>query len=488
MRAWARWTAGFAVLAAIVLVYHRWFHVNPTTVALTLLLFILSVAARWTLRHAIVMSVAATLAYNYWFLPPEGGFTINDPQNWLALLAFLATSVIGSRLSQRARGEAEEAQSRERELRALFTLSRDLLQTEKVGELVGALPPIVRGAAGARSLLLYLLDGERVFYAGEPPRAAFGLPELRGLALRLNAPELGPGGEARIPLRAGVRPRGLLVLEGARLSTESLETVGGLVSIAFDRAQALEDAARSEAAKKSEQLRTLVLDSITHELRTPLTSIKGAASALLFAPAMGQPSRRELLSIIDEESDRLNRLVSQAVEMARLEAHEVRMNFAPVPVEDLPAHAEEAIAAARATHTLRVDLPHLPQLPAVLADAEMIGKVLSNLLENASKYSPAGSTITVTARERDGAVLVSVADRGIGIDAAEQSLVFDRLFRSRTQDGVTPGTGMGLAISRAIVESHRGALSVESRLGEGSTFTFSLPVADDEKGPLTSSS
>ena len=462
--------------------YHRWFQVNPTTVALTLLLFILSIAARWTLRQAIVMSVASTLAYNYYFLPPDGAFTIDDPQNWLALMAFLATSVIGSRLSQRARGEAEEARSRERELAALFTLSRDLLQTEKVGELVGALPPIVRGAVRARSLLLYLLEGERVFQAGEASGPMPDAAELRALALGLAAPELGPEGEARIPLRAGVRPRGLLLLRGATLSTESLQTVSGVVSIAFDRAQALEDAARSEAAKKSEQLRTLVLDSITHELRTPLTSIKGAASALLFAPAMAEASRRELLSIIDEESDRLNRLVSQAVEMARLQAHEVRMNFAPVPVAMLPAHAEEALAAARETHSLQVDLP---ALPPVLADVEMIGKVLSNLLENASKYSTAGSPITVTAEQRGGAVHLSVADRGIGIDASEQPLVFDRLFRSRTQAGVTPGTGMGLAISRAIVESHRGILSVESTLGEGSTFTFSLPVAAGTEVLLT---
>ena len=121
----------------------------------------------------------------------------------------------------------------------------------------------------------------------------------------------------------------------------------------------------------------------------------------------------------------------------------------------------------------------LPELPAVVADAEMIGKVLSNLIENASKYSAAGSAITVTAAHVGGAVLLSVADRGIGIDPAEQPLVFDRLFRSRTQAGVTPGTGMGLAISRAIVESHHGSLSVVSRLGEGSTFTFSLPVAGE---------
>jgi two-component system sensor histidine kinase KdpD len=472
-----RWVLAFGALAGIVLVYRRWLHVNPTTVALSLLLFILFLAAKWSLRYAVAISIAATACYNFYFLPPIGAFTISDPQNWLALLAFLATGVTGSRLSQRARAEAEEARSRQHEVEMLFTLSRELLRTENVAALVHALPDVVHHTAQAESVALYLLDGDRLHQTG--PQGSFNLemPHLRQLALSLEGPETIPGEETRIPLRAGVRPRGLLLLRRVRLSSESFQAIGGLVSIALDRAQALEDVAKSEASKESERLRTLILDSITHELRTPLTSIKGAASALLATENMGEDDRRELLTIVDEESDRLNRLVGQAVEMAWIKAHEVHMNFAPVAMADLVKQAQENCAWVVSTHPLTVNVPMLSD---VLADAEMIGKVLCNLLENAAKYSKPHAPIFLSAEQKDGYVLTSVADRGIGIDPAEQSLIFNRLYRSRSQGGLVPGSGMGLAICRAIVESHHGSLKVVSQPAQGSIFTFTLPVAHSE--------
>lgn len=469
-----RWILAFSALAGIVLAYRQWFHVNPTTVALTLLLYILLLAARWSLRYAVAVSILATALYNFYFLPPIGTFTIADPQNWLALFAFLATGVIGSRLSQRARDEAEQARARQREVEVLFTLSRDLLQTDNVAALVNSLPEVVSRSSHADAVVLYLLDGDRLYQAGTPQISGVELPHYRQLALSVSVPESSPDGETRIPLRAGVRPRGLLLLRGPRLSSETFQAIGGLVSIALDRAQALEDVAKSEANKESERLRTLILDSITHELRTPLTSIKGAASTLLSTQEVSAEARHELLSIVDEEADRLNHLVSQAVEMAQIEAQEVHMNFAPVALAEIVEQAQESCVWVASTHSVRVNLPVLPK---VSADAEMIGKVLCNLLENAAKYSKPKSPIFISAEQKDGHILTSVADRGIGIDPAEQSLIFDRLYRSRLQGVSTPGTGMGLAISRAIVESHHGSLTVTSQPDHGSVFTFSLPVA-----------
>ncbi len=418
------------------------------------------------------MSLAAAACYNYFFLAPVGTFTISDPQNWLALFAFLATSVIGSQLSQTAREEAEQARTRQHEIEVLFHLSRELLQTDNVAELVNTLPNTILRVAGAESAVLYLLDGDRLYRAGTQHASIIEIPHFRQLALSMAAPETTPDGETRIPLKAGVRPRGLVLLTGLTLSSESFQAVAGLVSIALDRAQALEEVARGEANKESERLRTLILDSITHELRTPLTSIKGAASALLAAEKMGPADSRELLTIIDEESDRLNRLIGQAVEMAQIEAREVHMDIAPVPVEDLVSHARQSCPWVFSTHPVTVNLPALPD---VAADLEMVGKVLCNLLENAAKYSEQGSPIFLSAETKSGFVLISIADRGMGIDAEEQALIFDRLYRSRALSS-TPGTGMGLAISRAIIESHQGRLTVTSQPGHGSVFTFSLPT------------
>ena len=459
----------FAGLAGIVAVYRFWLHVNPTTVALTLLLYILLLASRGSLRSVVTVSLVATACYNFYFLPPVGNFTISDPQNWLALVVFLATAVIAGRLSQRARDEAEQARDRQRELAVLFSLSRELLQTENVAALTRALPERIRTAAGADAVVLYLLQGDRLEWTGAEPAGG----EYRRMALGLAAP-LEISGERYIPLRVGAEPAGLLILRGVGLSGETVAAIAGVVSIALDRAQALEDVARSEANKESERLRALILDSITHELRTPLTSIKGAASTLLSLRNLDEDARRELLTIVDEESDRLNRLVGQAVEMAQIEARELHMRFAPVRLEDLVEQARESCAWVFSTHPVTVELAGVPP---VRADEEMMGKVLCNLLENAGKYSAAGSPIVVAAQCREGMVLTSVVDRGPGIDPLEQGLIFNRLYRASTQRGKTPGTGMGLAISRAIVQSHDGQLTVACQPGQGSVFTFTLPVA-----------
>ncbi len=450
---------------------------NPTTVALTLLLFVLLVAARLSLRYAVAISLAATACYNFYFLPPLGTFTISDPQNWLALFAFLATSVVGSRLSQKAREEADQARIRQRELEVLFALSRELLQTENVAELVNVMPRLINSAARAQSSILYLLDGDRLYQSGETLIYEVEIPHLRQLALGLPAPETLPGGQVNVPLRAGVRPRGLLRLTGLQLSTDTLQAIGGLASIALDRAQALEEVARSEANKESERLRTLILDSITHELRTPLTSIKGATGTLLAMDNLNADDRRELLTIIEEEADRLNKLVGQAIEMAQIESQEVHMTFAPVDLKEVVAEAQESCSWVAASHPLTVTIPDLPW---VLADKVMIAKVLCNLLENAANYSEPYSPIFVSAEQKDGYVLASVADRGAGIDPAEQGLIFERLYRSRTHSQQKGGTGMGLAISRAIIESHEGTLTVTSQLDHGSVFSFSLPIAHSQ--------
>ena len=466
-----RWVVALGALAAIVGVYRHFDHVNPTTVALTLLLYVLVLAAQWGLRYAATVAVIATAAYNFFFLPPVGTFTIADPQNWLALFSFLGTGIVGSRLSQRARDEADAARKQRSELEVLYSLSRDLLQTENVAATVHSIPQLVNTAVHGESVVLYLLNGHRLYQAGVQTAGPAELESYHQLALTQPATDILAGHEARIPLRTGVKPRGLLTIRGAQATRESLDAIGGLVSTTLDRAQALEDVARSEANKESERLRTLILDSITHELRTPLTSIKGAAGALLASDNLSSEDRRELVSIVDEEADRLNRLIGQAVEMAQIEAREVQMHLHPVAVSALIAEARDACSWVEESHTLRVELP---ELPLVAADNVMMVKVLCNLLENAAKYSTSGSPIFVSAERREGAVSVSVADRGIGIDPSEQSLIFDRLYRSRSQTEGVPGTGMGLAISRAIVEAHHGLLDVTSQLGRGSVFTFSL--------------
>jgi two-component system sensor histidine kinase KdpD len=283
-----------------------------------------------------------------------------------------------------------------------------------------------------------------------------------------------------IPLRIGVRPTGALLLEATSLSRESMEALSGLVSMSIERAGALENSARSEAAKETERLRTALLDSVTHELRTPLTSIKASITALLTQPSLDDHSRKELLTIIDEESDQLNHLIEQAVEMAQLDANKVQLELKPVSVASLVDDAVDQTRAVNPSREIRVSLSRA--LPRVVADSAWIEKVLLNLLANAIKYSPPNQPIFVSADPQGEMLAISVADRGAGIDPLEQGMIFDKFYRGQSYRGPAQrqrvtGTGMGLAIARAIVTAHGGTIGVTSQLGHGSVFTFTLPIA-----------
>jgi two-component system sensor histidine kinase KdpD len=468
-----RWALSICALGGIVLVFHYWLRVNQTTVALALLLLILVLAAEFGLRYAVVISILATACYNFFFLPPAGTFTIADPQNWLALFAFLSTSILASRLSQRARDEANEARAHQRELEVLFRLSRELLQSENVGTLLAVIPAAVASVTNARSSALYLLGEDRIYRAGQGSVSDVELPHLRELASSLvNARN--EGDDVQIPLRSGARPTGLLLVRHTQLSAETSDAIGGLVSLSIDRARALESIAREEGVKESERLRTLMIDSITHELRTPLTAIKGAATALL-AESGSSPDGHELLTIINEESDHLNQLIAEAVEMAQLDAQQVQMHFESVNLSDLLNSAREACSWIEEQHSLTIDVDKGIQ---VRADPVFLAKVFCNLLDNAAKYSKAGSPIRVSAERRNQTVAISFADRGEGIEPLEQSLIFERFYRGRSQSGRMHGTGMGLPISRAIVLTHGGDIDVVSQREQGSVFTVTIPAAN----------
>jgi two-component system sensor histidine kinase KdpD len=485
-----RWLVIANLLAGIVALYRHVLRANPTTVALTLLLLILVLAAYWGVRYAVVASIAATLCFNFFFLPPIDTLTIADTQNWIALLAFLGTAIFASHLSNRIREETAEANARRRESEMLYRLGRQLLQPENVAQLLNFIPSSVANAFNSPAVTLYLAEGDHIYLSDPkrlPPATSLSDPTpdtlLQTLREAMLLPVFRPAPEGQpsaIPLRIGVRPSGALLLEATTLSRETMEALSGLVSMSIERAEALELSARSEAAKESERLRSALLDSVTHELRTPLTSIKASVSALLSQQSLNAESRTELLTVIDEESDRLNHLIEQAVEMAQLDASKVRLELSPQPIAPLIHAAVEECLATHPSRDIRVSLSST--LPNVLADPAWIYKVLTNLLENATKYSPPTQPIFVSADRQANRLAISVADRGDGIDPIEQEMIFDKFYRGQSyrtasrHDGVS-GTGMGLAISRAIVNAHGGAIAVTSQPGHGSVFTFTLPLA-----------
>jgi len=455
-------------------VYRRVIHVNPTTVALTFLLTVLLVAAYWGFRFSVFLAVLATLAFNYYFLPPVGTFTVADPQNWVALFAFLVTAGIASELADRARRQTADAVQRRRDVERLYSFSQRLLATDNVAELLNAIPLYVCEGFGGKAAAVYLLSSQQV-YRTDPKATWLALQDLQMVSSRGEPVIDAQRGISLSPLHLGTRTTGAVGIAGAALSRATLEALGSMIAIAVERARAIEKLSQTEAAHQSENLRAVLLDSVTHELRTPLTGIKAAVTGLLSDYNLGETERRELLTVINEETDRLDRLVGEATEMAQLDAHKVELHMAPVDISTVIELAVEQSRTILADHPLELRVP--ASLSKIRVDSERIAEVLKQLLENAAKYSPPNSPITITAEQKGERVITSVADQGYGIDDFEQSLVFDKFYRGRDQRYSAQGTGMGLAIAKALVEAHNGSVSVTSQLGRGSVFSFDLPVA-----------
>lgn len=470
-------TVGYAVaaflVAGITFLYRVLLHVNPTTVALSFLVGILAVSATWGLRHAVLMAVIATLAFNYYFLPPIGTFTIADPQNWVALGAFLITAVVASKLSDRARREATNANDRRREVERLYSFSQQLLSSNNVPELLNLTPRYVVDSFGVEAAAISVANRPDVYRSG-PGNDGLEIRDLQ-MAVMRGEPKIDvPGGVAFVPLRMGVRVVGGLGVAGQIPSRQTLEALGSLIAIAVERAGTIEKLGRAEAARESEQLRSALLDSVTHEFRTPLTSIKASVTTLLDSTGLGEAERHELLTVINEESDRLNRLVGEAAEMAQLEAEKVELRLESYPMRRAIEQVLEESKHMLGNHPVEIHLPD--DLPEAKMDLVRINEVLRHLLENAAKYSGSGTPIHITAEAKNGMLVTSIADRGPGIGDFEQSLIFEKFYRGRNHRFQVQGTGMGLAIAKAIVEAHGGQIGVTSQPGHGSVFYFTLPT------------
>jgi two-component system, OmpR family, sensor histidine kinase KdpD len=468
-----RFVAALAIVVLITWVYHRSPDVNEATAALTYLLAILIVSIVWGLAVSVVMSLASVLTFDYYFIPPIGSFYVRNPRNWVALIAFVVSSVLASQLSWRARVKTEEAEARRREIEKLYTFSQKLLETGNVIRLLNRIPAELVDIFEAGAAAVYLAEKQKVYNSG-PPVPQLDIEQLSA-AVGRDAPLIDPSaGVCFAPVRLGVRPIGSLGISGAVLSRHTLEALGTLIAIAVERARAIEQLGQTEAARESERLRTALLDSITHNLRTPLTSIKAGVTTLLGRQQNGNPEQRELLMVINEEADRLNRLVGEASEMSELEAGEVHLEREPHEVEELIESALEQTRPLLAGREVQVKVAQ--GLPPVSIDLPRAREALVHLIENAHQYSPPGESIIVSAEGAGTFVTISVADRGSGIDDQEVSLIFDKFYRGRDQRYRVQGTGMGLPIAKAIIEAHGGSISVTSQLGHGSVFSFTLPT------------
>ena len=470
-----RLVGSVALVGAIILVYLRVLPANSLTVALTLVLAIVGVATRWGLMESIAASIAGVLGLNYFFLPPVRTFTIADPQNWVAVAAFLVTAVTVSQLSVGVRRRAAEAIARRQEVERLNALGQAMLLSSSVRtaarEIVNS---IIRTFDIPGAVLFNQIENE--FLRSDARAQSIAEDQLRRVAESgepaIDAKNL----TAVVPIRLGGQVIGSLGLIGCTLSAAALNAVAYLAAIGIERSRSIEQAGKVEAARQSEVLKATLLDALAHDLKTPLTSIKGAVTHLLGQQPGAE--EKELLTIANEEADRLNRLVVEVLEMARIEASKLHPDRAPHDISDIVAAALKAQEESLKGRALELRIP--ATLPAADVDFEFIQQVLKQLLDNAVKYSAPGTPVEISAETAGERIIVSVSDRGSGIAEGEQSRVFDKFYRGHKSRGQVLGTGLGLSIAKGIIEAHGGKIWVTSEPGKGSVFSFAVPMAKGE--------
>jgi two-component system sensor histidine kinase KdpD len=508
----AGYVAALLGVAAMTIAIHYALHyARIANISALYLLVILAVAVGYGSGPAVLASLLAFLAFDWFFVQPTGQWTVHDPAEWVALLTFLAVGLITGHLAGRLRQREAEARRRVEEIEALERLSRTITSRVEAQE---ALDEVVRrlgevAPISAAAVLRPTAAGDfevatgcatRVplptFERGSPAAAArLCLEESRAVGWegdpslwRKGYAGAEPGEEdergAFLPLAADGRADGVLYVRPDRVLTAHerrlVETLANHAAVALARERVTREAARVRALEETDRLKDALLSMVSHDFRSPLASIKASLSGLLGGDRGWTPeTRREVLVGIDRETDRLTRLVEDLLDMSRLEAGAWRTEREACPVEEWVG---VALGTLTPEEDARVSIVLSPDLPAVAVDPPQMERVLVNLLENALKYS--SGPVEVAASVEGGRLRLTVADRGPGLAPGEEVQAFEKFYRGAAtrprqvpgRESSIPGSGLGLSVCRAIVEAHGGRLTARNRPGGGAVFTLELPV------------
>ncbi len=469
LRLIGQWSAGCLGLVVISL-YGLAFHAPLPTVGFLYLLLVVTVSTLGGFWPATLTSIAAVACLDYYFTPPILTFNIADPQDWLSLTTFEVTAVIVSRLSARERRSAKSAAIHREEMEMLYELSRNSLLLDMRQEPGPQLVVLIQRIFGLQAIALFDMLLGRQDRAGEWSPGEEDISKecfLRGSSL--DSPD---SKTAERVLLAGSTAVGALVVRGS-LSPLLIDALAALAAIAIDRHQWIEKEERAENASKSEQLRGAVMDALAHELKTPLTAVQTASSGLIALGGLTSP-QKELVTLIDGEAIRLNKLCTRLLVAAKLEAEKVGLQKDNVNLQNL-------VFDVLAAHSLEGDKERMqvvsedPSL-TVRVDRALLEMILAQYIDNARKYSTPDTPIEITTRKNRTEVLISVHNFGSTIRIEDRERIFDRFYRSPDLKDLTPGTGIGLSVVKKAAEAHHGHVWAISDDKEGTTFFLSLPT------------
>ncbi|MCC6914191.1 MAG: sensor histidine kinase KdpD [Rhodospirillaceae bacterium] len=469
--------------------------VAASNFALVFLTAVLGSAVTYGLWPSIFAAVASAVAYNYFFLPPLYSFTITDPENVLALFFFIVVAAVAGNLAARVRTQAINARQRARTTDELYTFSRKLAGAVVLDDLLWATAYQIASMLKARVVVLLPENGGIAVRAGYPPEDTLAAPDFAAAtwAWQQGRPA-GRGSDTLpgvswlfLPMRTGRGLVGIVGLESDRpgplLTPDRRRLLDALVdqaALAVERINLAKDIDQARLFAETERLRGALLTSISHDLRTPLASILGAATSLKnFRETLDDKAVGDLAGVIQDEAERLNRFIANLLDMTRLESGKITPKGELIDLADVVGSALER--ARKVVGERPVDIELARELPMLRLDPVLFEQVLFNLLDNAAKYSPAGTRIALSAGREGETVHLRVADEGDGIPEADLERIFDKFYRVHAADHRRAGTGLGLAICRGFIEAMGGTISASNRMDRpGATFTVTLPVPADE--------
>jgi two-component system sensor histidine kinase KdpD len=464
---------------------------DRSNIVAVFILTVVLVGVRLGRGPAALAAVLSVCSFDFFFVPPRFSFVVSDVQYLLTFFIMLAVGLIAGQLTAGLRFQARVASHREERAGSLYEIARDLSGAVQVEQVVKISDESIQRTFRASAALLLPDPSGRLMSTphADAKRADAALPvEIgtaqwafdRGQPAGFGTDTL-PGSEVLyIPLRAPTQARGVLAVKAHNRrmlripeQRQLLDTFAALIAIALERVHYVGVAQDALLKMESERLRNSLLAALSHDLRTPLTVLVGLAESLALTVPKLSSVQLETAQAIQDEARRMSTLVSNLLDMARIESGEVSLNLQWQPLEEVVGAALESARAMLQRHTIAVQLPR--DLPLVKLDAVLIERVLVNLLENISKYTPPGSTATLSAQVIGDELSVAVADNGPGLPEGREEAVFQKFTRGE-RESATPGVGLGLAICRAIIESHQGTIMAAQRSGGGAIFTFTLPL------------